>query len=177
MFRKVVLALLLAFIVEHAPWRLMALFAETFVTRPGLTRVVQTNNLYWESAALEARIIELGYSVTYVKDLTVPAGYMQVMQVYGATRKGPEHIDIRVEAALSWDARYSILAHEGGHIFQDEGYSHAEGEAFAEAVAMLVSHDGIREHARYLSQKKLALLTVIALDHERIYRAAAVLQE
>ena len=170
--RKLVLALLLAFIVEHAPWRLMALFAETFVTRPGLTRVVQTNNRYWDALALQERIEELSYTVEFTKDLTY-----QGVPVYGLTMSSRH--SVQVEAALSWDARYAVLAHEGGHMAlgQSPMYTSEEHEAFAECVALLISHDGIREHARYLSTHKLALFTVIALDSARIYRAAAILQE
>jgi len=175
--RYAILALLLAVIVAHTPWRLLALFAETFVVHPGLTRVVPTNTRYWDTLILQERIAELGYPVTYVRDLMVPINMFQVMPVYGVTEKDGGKVSIRIEAGLSWDARYAILAHEGGHIFQSEGYSGAEGEAFAEAVAMLVSHDGIREHARYLANRKLALLTVIALDHAKVYRAAATLAE
>jgi len=175
--RKYVLAGILAVVLSFVPWRLYALLGETFFVHPGLTRTVETNQRYWDAAILQERIEELGYPVKYTKGLTVQVNMFQMMPVYGVTRKDDGKVSIGVEAGLSWDARYAILAHEGGHIFQSEMYSGSEGEAFAEAVAMLVSHDGIREHARYLSNKKLALFTVIALDSARIYRAAAVLQE
>jgi hypothetical protein len=175
--RKYILASILAVVLCFVPWRLGALLAETFVVHPGLTRVVQTNSRYWDVAILQERIEELGYPVKYTKGLTVQINMFQMMPVYGVTRKDDGKVSIEVEADLSWDARYAILAHEGGHIFQSEIYSGPEGEAFAEAVAMLVSHDGIREHARYLSNKKWALFTIVALDSARIYRAAAVLQE
>lgn len=175
--RKYVVVALLACVWNLTPWRLLALLSETFVVHPGLTRVVQTNERYWDTMSLQERINELGYSVKYTKGLVIQTGMFEVTPIYGLTKKGEGSIAIEIEAGLSWDARYAILAHEGGHIFQSEMYSQAEGEAFAEAVAMLISHDGVREHARYLANRKLALFTLIALDSARIYRAAAVLME
>jgi hypothetical protein len=175
--RKYILASILALVLCFVPWRLYALLGETFFVHPGLTRTVETNKRYWDVAILQERIEELGYPVKYTPGLTVQINMFQMMPVYGVTRKNNGNVSIEVEEGLSWDARYAVLAHEGGHIFQSEIYSGAEGEAFAEAVAMLVSHDGIREHARYLSNKKWALFTIIALDSDKIYRAAAVLQE
>jgi hypothetical protein len=175
--KKYVVAALLAAYLLFIPWKLVALLAETLVVHPGLTRTVQTNDRYWDTLVLQERIEELGYPITYTKGLTIQANLFQMVPVYGVTRKDDGKVSIEVESELSWDARYAILAHEGGHIFQSELYSHEEGEAFAEAVAMLVSQDGIREHARYLSNKKFALLSVIVLDSARVYRAAAVLSE
>lgn len=175
--RKLLLVLLLAFIAEHTPWRLMALMSETFFTHPGLTRVVQANDRYWDVAVLKERIEYLGYPVTYVKELKAPVNPFEEVPVLGVTRKGEGTVSIMVEANLSWNARRAVLAHEGGHIFQSELYSYEESEAFAEAVASLMLHDGLREHARYLSNKKFALFTLILLDSTRIYRAAAVLEE
>ena len=175
MLRKIVLILLLAYIVEHAPWRLMALLAETFFVRSGSTRVAQTNDRYWEARMLQERIEEMGYSVKYTKNLSILTN-VGVLGVYGLT--SPTHHTVEIEEGLSWDARYAILAHEGGHALSNSPiHTLDEAEAFAEAVATLVANNGLREHARYLSSRKMALFTVIMLDHAKIYRTAATLME
>lgn len=174
--KKVIALLLALYIALYTPWKLCALMTETFFVSPGLTRTVQTQAHYWEVALLQERIAELGYPVTFTKDLSVPTMF-GAMPVYGLTMKGDGKVSIQVEAGLSWDARYAVLAHEGAHIFQSERYTESEGEAFAEAVATLMSHDGLREHARYLAGKKLALFTILMLDSAKVYRAAAVLTE
>lgn len=172
MMRKLLLALLLAFIVEHAPWRLLALMSEALVLRPGLTQVVQTNDRYWDAQALQIRLYALGWTVTYQHPVV-----MGEQEVYGQTIL-QLHL-IQVDSALSWDARFAVLAHEGAHALQDipEWSDSGEGEGFAEAVAAVMAQDGFREHARYLSSHKLALLNTIVFKHARVYRVAALLQE
>lgn len=174
--KKVVALILALYIAVYTPWKLCALMGETFFVSPGLSRMATTQVRYWDAGILKERIEALGYPVSYTKDLVVPTMFGSI-PVYGLTMKGDGKVSIGVEAGLSWDARYVVLAHEGGHIFQTERYSEAEGEAFAEAVATLVAHDGIREHARYLAGKKLALFTILMLDSAKVYRAAAVLTE
>jgi hypothetical protein len=175
--KKKFLALLLAgYIALATPWKLAALMVETFYVHPGLTRMTQTHTRYWDVAILKERIEALGYTVKFTKDLTMPSMF-QSIRVYGLTEKGGGKASIQVDEGLSWDMRYDVLAHEGGHIFQSERYSEEESEAFAEAVATIVTHNGLREHARYLASHKLALFTVLLLDSAKVYRAAAVLTE
>src|SRR5262245_44588922 len=125
--KTLVLVLLLAFIAEHAPWRLMGLMVETFFTRPGLTRVAQTNERYWDAQMLQDRLEQLGFEGSYEKDLTVMTR-QGLIPVYGLTTF-PKHT-VQVEAALSWDARYAVLAHEGGHLTTGMSgmYTYEEGE-------------------------------------------------
>lgn len=174
--KKVIALLLALYIALYTPWKLCALMGETFFVSPGLTRVVQTHNRYWDVAMLKERIEAMGYSVRFTKGLTMPSMF-QTIPVYGLTEKGSGAAHIQVEEGLSWDMRYDVLAHEGGHIFQSERYSEEESEAFAEAVATIVTHNGLREHARYLASHKLALFTILVLDSAKVYRAAAVLTE
>ena len=172
MLKKVVLALLLAFIIEHTPWTLLALLSESMVLRPGLTKVVKGTDHYWECRALDLRLTGLGWTVSYVSHLR-----NGLEEVYGLTNLANH--TIQVDADLEWNARYAILAHEGGHALMSvyEWGDEGDAEAFAEAIGALVAGDGIREHARYLSTRKLNLLNITVLKADRIYRAAAMLQE
>lgn len=170
MFKKLALALLLAYIVEHTPWRLLALLGETLVVKPGRTQVVKGTARYWDVLALEMRLAAMGWTISYDR-------HLHGGRAYGLTDN--EAHTIQIDADLEWDARYSILAHEGGHALQSawEWVNEEDGEAFAESVAYLVAQNGVREHARYLSTHKLALLSTIVFKADRVYRAAALLQE
>jgi hypothetical protein len=168
--KKALLAFLTLAILMHAPWRLAALVAETMVAHPGLTRVSDGNDKYWDVMALEARLVDLGWELKYEKHINI-WGH----EVYGLTN--PEEHIIYVDADLSWNARFAVLAHEGGHVLQRGWYNRAEGDAFAEAVAALVAHDGLREHARYLSSFKMSAVWVMVTDWRAIYRAAGVLED
>lgn len=173
--KKALLIFLLLTIALHAPWRLLALCAETLVVSPGLTRVSQGDDLYWEALALEARLVDFGWAVSYEKDPRVVVGFMQTVPVYGVT-DDHEHT-ITIDEALHWNARFAVLAHEGGHTFQRSWLNRNQGETFAEAVAMLVSHDGLREHARYLSSYRVEAILTMLVEWRAIYRAAAVLED
>lgn len=170
--KKMVLALLLAYIMASTPWRLLALLGETMVVRPGLTHIAKGSDQYWDVRSLELRLVGLGWQVVYTPHLTNGR-----QEVYGVTDLLSH--TIQVDAALEWNARYMVLAHEGGHALMsiDEWASDADAEAFAEAVSVLVYHDGLREHARYMANHKMALLNAIVMKTGRIYRAAAMLQE
>lgn len=172
--KRYVLALLLLVIVAHFPWRLAAVTVEAMLMTPGPYRPAQTVNRYWDELALEARVTELGYAVGVEKNLRVLT-YGGLVKAWGATDK--EEHTVQLEAELKWDARLAVLAHEAGHILQPHWVNHEQEEAFAEAVATLVSRDGFREHARYLSRHKLALLTVLLTETSAIYHAAAVLED
>ena len=173
--KKALLLFLFLTIALHAPWRLLALGAETLVVSPGLTRVSHGDDKYWDALALEARLVDLGYQVSYHKDLRAVVGFMQTIPVYGLT-DGEEHT-IQVDEDLHWNARFAVLAHEGGHVFQRSWLNREQEETFAEAVAMLVSHDGIREHARYLSSHRVEAILTMLVEWRAIYRAAAVLED
>lgn len=169
--KRGVLAFLILMIFAHAPWKLMALAAETLVLHPGATRVSHENDQYWETMALYSRLTGMGWRVTVADELVSPDG----MPAYGLTNTGTHEIEI--DQTLSWNARYAVLAHEGGHTFQPSYATRAQGEVFAEAVATLVCHDGIREHARYLSLYKTDTLLVLLTESSAIYHAAAVLED
>lgn len=168
--KRGLLTFLILTILAHAPWRIWGLAAETMVVHPGLTHMSQANDKYFEAQALQGRLETIGWSVSYVRNLN-----MHGLQLYGLTNTD-EHT-IYVEEDLSWNARYAILAHEGGHTLQRGWYSRAEGEAFAEAVATVVTHDGIREHARYLAPFKMDALWMLLFDSSAVYRAAGILQD
>jgi hypothetical protein len=169
--KKAVLVFLLLAIVVHAPWRLAGLVVETLVMHTGPTRMAHGTDKYWDVMALKSRLVDLGWEVKYEKKLIVFPG----TPVYGLTI--PDEHTIYVNADLSWNARYAVLAHEGGHVLQRGWYNQAEGDAFAESVAALVAHDGLREHARYLSSLKMSAVWIMVIDWRAIYRAADVLLE
>jgi hypothetical protein len=166
--RKLVLAFLALMILAHAPWRLLAVAAEAEVMSPGLTRMPQTSTHYWDELALEARLVDLSWEVGYQPHLNVDG-----IAVYGVTI--PSHHAIFIEEGLSWDARYAVLAHEGGHTLQPGWLSERQDEVFAEMVAAVVS-GGVREHARYLSSSKVDVIVVLVTEWPAIYSAAAVLE-
>jgi hypothetical protein len=167
---KYAIVLLIAFVVQQAPWRLMVLAGETLVVHPGLTRVKDGVDKYWDCLNLEHRLMRDAYSVTYAPGAVVSLVGNMGESLYGLT--DPQARFIMIADELRWNERLAVLAHEGGHTLEPGGLSMSQGEAFAESVAMLVSHDGFREHARYLSSIRLtAIVTMIAYWPE-IYRAA-----
>lgn len=167
--KRYVLAVLVAFIVAHAPWRLALLTATMLGVTPGLTHVTKDDSHYWQALNLERRLNELGWQVNYVRDLNI-----HDRVVYGMTFRDDRVI--YVEEGLHWTARHAVLAHEGGHALQPGWLTADQGEVFAEAVATLVTRNGYREHARYLSSYKYDYLLVVVLEWRRIYRAAAWLE-
>jgi hypothetical protein len=166
MVKRVILAVLVAFILEHAPFKLAALVCETMFVHGGKTRVSTGNDKYWDALELEARIIGFGYSVAYQKD---PKAYGRI-PVYGMT--DTEARTIVVDADLSWNARFAVLAHEVGHVFQPGWVDNKQAEVFAEAVATIVAGDGIREHARYLRQARGETVLMIIAEWQSIYAVA-----
>lgn len=168
--KKLVLALLLAYIVDRTPWTLLALTAEAMVLRPNLTRVVKGNDQYWQVGQLQGRLKSLGWSVSYKPHLSYNG-----VEVYGLT--DTDERTIIIDGDLEWNTRYAVLAHEGGHTLQPGWHNYEMEECFAEAVATLVAGGGIREHARYLAAHKASLLMLLLFDSARVYHAAAVLQD
>lgn len=168
--KKTLLALLTLLILAHAPWRLMALVSETLVLSPTQLRFSQANDKYWDAIDLEVRLIGLGYEVGYHRGLE-----LQGQAAYGLTSVGAHTVS--VDADLHWNARYAVLAHEAGHILEPIWCSTRQGEAFAEMVSALVSHDGLREHARYLASMKVDVLMMALTEWPAIYHAAATLED
>jgi hypothetical protein len=165
--------LLIIFLIAalHAPWRLWALVAESFILQPGLTRTAQDDSKYWDVKALEFRLKGLGWHIEYAEALSYNG-----QEAYGVTI--PADHKIFIESGLHWTPRYAVLMHEGGHTLQPWWLTTmAQSECFAESVAMLASHDGVREHARYLARYKLDLLLLTITEWPAIYRAAALLSE
>ena len=155
-------ALLLG-ILNHAPWRLMALAVETFVVDEGYVRISQADDHYWRCLDLAARLERLGWTVTYEP---LSASY------FGVT--DPHDHTIRINETLHWNARLATLAHEAGHVFQPARLTQNQSEMYAESVAALVAHDGLREHARYLATLKGDLVTMIMYWPD-IYNVAGML--
>lgn len=165
--RSIILILMLGFSAEHAPWKLMVLYTEAMTIQNGITRVPMTNGHKWEAEDLKARLEFLGWDVEWTDDLGGMCG------CYGLTNPRTRHIDI--DSALSWDARFSVLAHEAGHTLQMQRLTENQGEVFAEAVSTLVSHDGFRDHARYLAAMRGDLWILFAYAGE-IYQVAGLVQ-
>lgn len=168
--KRILVFVLAVFLVLNAPWRLMGLGAEMFLLHPGAPHFSATSVHYWDIEALENRLMALGWNIHYARDITV---YGQ--PAYGITAP-QEHI-IAVDADLSWDARYAILAHEAGHTQQPYWVNATEGDCFAESVATLVAHDGLREHARYLASRKWTCAMLMVAEWQAIYHAAATLRD
>lgn len=164
--KKYLGVLFIAFVLCYAPWRLMALGVEVLCMHPGPTRVTQDDSSYWQALSLELRLTDLGWVVTY------QAGMVD-HDLYGMT--SPSEHTVKVEQSLHWNARYQILAHEGGHTLEPGWLNRGQGEVFAEVVAMLVTHDGLREHARYLSRDKMGFLFTSLMEWQAMYNAAEML--
>lgn len=168
--KRILLALLLAFVLEHAPLRLIALVAQTFVVSPGAVQLTDSNEGYWKAVGLEARLAPLGWDVEFRSKLESNGSTL-----YGATI--PSEHEILIDADLHWSARFAVLAHEAGHTMQPWWLRKEQGECFAEAVATLMSGDGIREHARYLAPLKWTCAEIVISEWRAIYHAAAVLED
>lgn len=168
--KKILYTALLTWLVLNAPWRMYGLVAQSFVVSPGLTRVTDGTNHYWEARDLQSRLEDLGWTVSYVP--TIAHG-----KAYGMTVREQGVRAIFIESALSWNARLAILAHEAGHTMQSDNLEDDQAEVFAEVVATLMSHDGLREHARYLSTRKWTLLEMTLTEWPSMYHAAAVLED
>lgn len=174
--RRALLAFLLLIVLFHAPWRLMALAAEVMMTPIGNAQMSAENDKYWECIDLEGRLIALGWQVQYVKNLYVQdSPHDEPQKAFGVTYFEP-HL-IQIEERLSWNARLAVLAHEGGHVLQRGWLTHNQGEAFAEAVAALVAHDGLSNHARLMARFRTDAVMVLMVEWRSIYRAASVLED
>lgn len=167
---KKTLLVILALLLVHAPWRIALVTAEALYLNPGLTQEVTTNDKYWQVMELESKLIAYGFEVQYKKQVDLLGD-----PAYGVI--DPAMHTITIDASLSWDMRYAVLAHEAGHHLQPVWANRNQREVFAELVSTLVSHDGYREHARYLARTKIDLLVMVLLDWPAVYHAAAVLED
>lgn len=165
--RRLLSVILLTLLALTIPWRLAALFAEALVVSPGLTRTQSGTDDYWAALDLQARLERLGWAVQYKPGLADDCG------CYGLTSFHSR--DIYIEDALSWNARFAVLAHEAGHTLEPPRLTENQGEVFAEAVATLIARDGLRDHARYLASMRGDLFTMVAYERE-IYATVATLQ-
>lgn len=163
--KKGLLAFLAAFILFNAPWRLATLYVDVLLMPSGFTRISNTDSRYWEVQDLQLRLERSGWTVIYKDGLSANSGLL------GMTTS--DERTIYIDSSMHWDARYAVLAHEAGHTMQPFRLTSNQGEAFAESVAMLISHDGYREHARYLSALKTDFLVEAVADWRAIYRTAA----
>lgn len=171
--RKTLLTILLTLIVWGAPWRLMWLATEIAWLPPGQVAAMPTGNSdYWKCQSLELRLRSLGWQVLYETDLNIMT-MRGPEKVYGLT--DPSEHTIRIEKALSWDARFRVLAHEGGHTLQPWWLNYSQGDSFAESVSALVTGHS-REQARWLSSDKVSTIYTLMTEWPRIYTAAAVLE-
>ena len=157
----------LAILLSILPYRIMALSAEMFVVFPGATRVVTTNDHYWDVGDLGVRLNRLGFTVVYGTPL-----YLDGQRVYGVT-SFEEHA-IAIDSSLSWDARYDVLTHEAGHTHQPFWVNAEEGDCYAEGVAAVLTGT-LREHARYLHGTKWTCLGVFLAEWPSIYATAATM--
>ena len=162
--KLILLSVLLTFVALHAPWRLSWLAIETLVMQPGYLRMPQGVDSYWHVKDLEARLTILGWTISYQPDSE---------RYYGVTSYNQHTIVIN--ESLSWNAKYAVLAHEGGHALQPPRLTQEQSEIFAESVAALVTGWKVREPARYMASLKGDLL-IMAVYWQEIYRAANMLQ-
>ena len=162
--KLILLSVLLTFVALHAPWRLSWLAVETLAMQPGYLRMPDGVDNYWRAKDLEARLANLGWTVSYEEDHP---------NYFGQTRYN-DHA-IVVNKSLSWNAKYAVLAHEGGHVLQPPRLTNEQSEIFAEAVAAMVTGLKVREPARYMASLKGDVLIMVVYWQE-IYRAADTLQ-
>lgn len=169
--KKYAAAILVAFVLSHAPYRVMGLLVTTLMVTPSHIHLPQGNAAYWKVQSLEARMQALGWTVVYQ---TNP--HMGFAGAYGLT-VGQSHI-IWIDPHLSWDGRYNVLAHEAGHVMAPGWVNPDQNEIFAEVVAALVVRDSWWTHARYLSRyNRGEFLLMAVLNWPSMYRAAAVLND
>ncbi len=168
--KQLALGILLAFLWVALPFRLIALSVEMFLVHPSGPHFTQSDEGYWQAAELEARVMALGWTVTYVA-----APKLGNDEALGLTL--PQLHSIVVDSGIHWSARAAILAHEAGHTLQPSWLNPVEADCFAEGVATLVVHDGLRNHARYLAGAKWTCLGVILAEFPAISHAAALLED
>ena len=167
MIKHAVVTLLLAGIILYAPWRLMVLTYYVFTTPAAMVESDPGHTRYWDAQNLQVRLERLGWTVEYASSLHEG--------VYGGTTFHTRSIQIL--DSLSWNARFAVLAHEGGHTLQPGWANHGHGEAFAETVAALVTRSNYRNHARYLARVRGDYLIMIITDYPALYRAASMLED
>lgn len=167
--KKILLVLLLAFTLEHAPFRLAAVSVQALVMPSGYTRLdMNGTDRYWQTLDLDLRLTKLGWKVSYEKNL------LEQHSAYGMTSFRDR--TIQIDERLNWNARFAVLAHEGGHTLQPTySMSLGQAEVFAESVAMLVEGRGQTRHARYLAMWRPDLITALVYWQE-IYKAAGLLR-
>lgn len=156
-------------IALSAPWKLMVVATEAMFLTPGYSRMNSPGTeQYWDALALQSRLGSLGWEVSFESGLGEKG-------MYGLTNSD-EHA-VLIEDSLTWNGRYNILAHEGGHTMQPSWVRPGpQSEIFAESVAALMGKDGLIEHARYMARYR-ADLHVLIYMWPSIYHAAAVLQD
>lgn len=159
--RKILLAVLLTLIVEHAPWRLMALCAEVPFLSVTEVRFSDRQDRYWDAQNLEQQLHTQGWTVHYAPLHSDASGFTDF-----------ERRDIWIDDRLAWNARLAVLAHEAGHTQQPNWATHNQGEVFAEIVSALIAHDGLREHARYLARMRGDAYLLAVTEWRALYRAA-----
>ncbi len=148
--KYIFLGIALMWLWTITPFRLLALSAELPFVRPGTTRLATTDGRYWDVLALEGRLMALGYTVGYAPGLRVEG-----VEALGLT---------------------NTVTHEGGHVLAPAWVSTGH-ECFAEGVAMLVAHDGVRNHARYLAAIPWTCIGIYLTEFPSLYAAAAILSD
>lgn len=161
-----VLVILIVMLALVFPWRLAMMAAEALWMEPTMIQQRADHDHYWDVQTLEARLkLRYAFEVKYVP------GLLEDEHVYGMTMYWPERV-ITIDAGLSWSERWRVLTHEAGHVLQPMRLSNQGHEVWAESVSMLLAHDGIREHARYLAELKADVPLTLLVYWQEIYRAA-----
>ena len=132
--------------------------------RPGYIRMPSGVDDYWLVMDLEARLENMGWTVSYQPDH--PA-------YFGMTSYTDRTIVI--SDSLSWNGKYAVLLHEGGHVLQPPRLTREQSEIFAESTAAMARGIRVRESARYMSSLKGDMLIMVVYWRE-IYRAADILR-
>lgn len=166
--RHFLLGAVLVALYTVMPWRVMGLAVETLVIRPSQPHFSADDSRFWEAVGLESRLNALGWTVTYQGNLA----YGQ-QAAYGLA--DPQTHRIYVDADLHWSARAAVLAHEAGHTLQPGWAGRMEGDCFAETVAALVVHDGLRDHARFMAPARFTCVAFMLAEFPAMYHAAALL--
>ena len=159
--KRLLLIVLSVLILEHAPWRLAALLCEVPFVSVTETRFSDHTDRYWDAQNLQQQLERQGWTIHY--------GPLQG-GISGLTYS--EDRTIWVDDRLAWNGRLAVLAHESGHTQHPSWVTHNQGEAYAEMVAALLAHDGLREHARFLARMRADTFLLAITEWRSLYRTA-----
>lgn len=163
---KILCAIVITYCLLAMPWRLMGLFVQVMESQPGYVQITDSDRNFWRAQNLQGQLEAWGWDVSYVN--------LRQRGLYGLT--SPQAHTIQIDAALHWDDRYAVLAHEAAHTLQPGWLDKNQEEVFAESVAALLDPRPMQEHARYLATRKESFALTSIVEWHYIYAAAAILR-